>query len=203
MLSTISFVAFIITIGLLVYELVLYIRSKDSTSLPNIPEFDQDLKIADPQNATPVKLSNINLPRNPQLILIIILIIMAILFGIGSLWSNKKPSVNSSEVSKQVNVTKLEGIEIYSSEGVLLNTDDQSKLKSGDVIMIGIKTSSDGSIDKARIRINVSSWNVTHETSRFDKEKSIYFVEYEIPVDTQKLIVEAQLHSKKDGWMGD
>ncbi|MEI6532290.1 MAG: hypothetical protein WCO06_00465 [Candidatus Roizmanbacteria bacterium] len=202
MLTTVSFVAFIITVALLVYELILYIRANRSSSVPNIPEFDQELNGGDSLNATPIQVVEKKPLVNPQLILIGILIVMALLFGAGALWSSRSKAESINE-EKQSNIVKLEGIEVYSSEGVLLKPEEELKLKSGDVIIIGIKTLADASIDKARIRINESVWNVSHETSHFDKEKSIFFVEYDIPVDSKKIEIEAQLHSKKDGWLGE
>ncbi|PIS16075.1 hypothetical protein COT62_00345, partial [Candidatus Roizmanbacteria bacterium CG09_land_8_20_14_0_10_41_9] len=78
-----------------------------------------------------------------------------------------------------------------------------SKLKGGDRILIGIETIKNVDVDRARIRVNETEWKLNHITLNFDSQKSIYYKEYSISSGAASLKIEAQLHSLKDGWLGD
>lgn len=95
------------------------------------------------------------------------------------------------------------GIKIYDKNWAEINENNSFKLKEGDKIFIGLMTIDGADIDKARIRVNRSVWLPSDETTRFLPDKKIFYIEYIISSESSELKIEAQLHSKTQGWLGN
>jgi hypothetical protein len=96
-----------------------------------------------------------------------------------------------------------EGILIFDENFNLLKDEDLNKLEPQKKIIIGIKTLEGAEIDKARIRINRNIWRLEDETKKFENKNKVFYIEYEPASEESRLKIEAQLHSIKDGWLGE
>lgn len=89
---------------------------------------------------------------------------------------------------------------------VRLDTNQLSTLQSGDTIYISTLGSvTNGTIDRARIRVNSSTWTVANETSTI-KPKAVttdpdeYYIVYTIPPLTSSFTFGAEIHEVADRW---
>jgi len=73
----------------------------------------------------------------------------------------------------------------------------------GKKVYVGIENINDPNIDMARIKINQGEWDKDSITTNFNQEKNIFFREYFLSTNEAFLKIEAQLHSKIDGWLGN
>jgi len=212
-INKISFIAFIITLSFLIYEIILFKRdSRRHLNKINLPQFNDNLneKITNTQSK---KIFNeekkrINKPNN---IVIIILIIISFLFGlltiIGFIKSEKNIPTASNSLSNyptQVEFVNSKGIRIFDKDFKPIPESDLNKtIKNGETIFIGIETIPEVSIDRARIRVNKNNWDENDITVNFSKEFNVFYKEFDVASDSHYLKIEAQLHSSADGWLGE
>ena len=200
-LKSISFIAFLATAGFLGYEVYLLWKSRRIDKTPDIPQFT---------DATPLDLSGLNLPLNittvtqPKAtntyILIGVLAFMLIMFGIGSLLgpTTTAPAQKVAVVvPTAIPLPPKDVIKVYDQ-----NWSEAINLKAGAQVFVGVQNVGGAVIDKARIRINETSWTAEHETTNFKPEQGVFYRALMIPADISNLQIEAQLHSSKDGWLG-
>jgi len=75
-------------------------------------------------------------------------------------------------------------------------------IRSGEVIYIALENISGSDIDRARIRVNTDSWSISDETDLYNSQKKIFYRQYQVASNESVLKIEAQLHSRADGWLG-
>ena len=210
--NKISLLAFIITLGFLVYEFKLLNKEKRSISKPQIPNFnsanikpDQFQNTATQINTHPNKTNNSSVNKFMIILLIIMLIFFAIFTIISIIKKNKSPLINNPIDNDLTKVKTLvsQGIRIDNDKGEEIIQSQIDQYPIGTNIKIGLESIKEADIDKARIRINDVVWLPSHETKNYDNKHNLYYITYQIATIPAQLKIEAQLHSLKDGWLGD
>lgn len=211
-LNKISLFAFIITLGFLIYEFKLINKEKRTLNKPQIPKFN---------NTNPVNTTFLNLNTNKNdsskktinsssnKLIFILTFLMLLFFAIFSLYGffnkNKLTNINdfSNNNQNEDKILVSQGIRIYNDKEVEIVQSQIDQYPVGTNIKIGVESVKEADIDKARIRINEMMWLPNHETQEYDIKNNIYYVNYKIATIPAQLKIEAQLHSLKDGWLGD
>lgn len=209
--NKISLIAFLITLGYLFYEFYLFKKEQKKEKIPTIPQFKEglgpELKTATMMIAKEKEKSTPNKNNRVLIGLTFLLIFFAVVFLIGFFYkSSPKEQTKGLILPTQTVVEKVvdsSGIYIYDENFKLLEEKDLERLASGSTVIIGIKTIPQSDVDKARIRINKNYWEITDETNKFDTRNQIFYINYKIASNEQKLKIDAQLHSKSEGWLGD
>ncbi len=203
-INLISFVIFIFTASFFVYELRNFLKDykKGKIKLPGFSESQYQKKQI--TSATPLKVKKEKVKRaNLKLALVGIGgIIIVSGFSLLTLNSAQRSSAKG-ETKPVVKEVESKGIEIFDLNWKRLTPKEISSLKPGDKIYIGINNPDPLDIDKARIKVNEFIWKEKHETKNYNKEKNVFYIEYKIPSDEARLLIEAQLHSKTNGWLVD
>jgi hypothetical protein len=208
-INKIAVAAFFITFFLVGFEIYLLIKEKKTKEKPSIPEFKSNQRYGEIKAATVKKIKEEKaIYKKPNLKLMIVFIILMFLFGglflIGRLVkveNNKRPqNMISSSVTKTLTSA---GIKIYNEKWEEISDDKLSFLKKGDKILVAIKNIAGADINKARIRINSNKWQPEEEITNLNQELNIFYKEYQIATNETQLKIEAQLHSQKDGWLGE
>ena len=208
--NKISIIAFFITLGFIIYEIYLFRKETIREKRPNIPKFDEGISVSSIQSPTlvaktqemaPVKRAN----SVPFYVGVLFLVIFGLISLFGYLNSKRTaPNEFSPSPTSIITFVSSKGIRIFELETWKELTDAEiSKLKGGDKILIGIETIKNMDVDRARIRVNETEWKLNHITLNFDTKKNVYYNEYSISSGAASLKIEAQLHSQKDGWLGD
>lgn len=202
-LNKISLFAFIVTFCILVYEVFLLLKAKNKKSVPNIPAFNENKEIQRP-NYTELHLDDeaktIMKSNNS---LIIILIIFLVVFGLVTIVGAKSLVNNTKSKPIPVEIISSKGIIIYDKNWRELNDELLKKLKENDKIIIGIDKTKDSDINMARIKINRSNWVSTDVTLNYNENNNIFYTNYQIASNESALKIDAQLHSKAKGWLGN
>lgn len=202
--NKISLFAFIATFGFLIYEIRLLKKEKRKTL--NIPKFEDKSTSKVNNNFKTFQLkedkNNFMKANNTVLfILIFLLLFFAILTLLGFLnLSNKKDAQKTQPVF--VNTVYSKGIKIY-DEGFKIIKDNEIANYKNKKIIIGVETIADYDIDRARIKVNKTNWELNDITTNFDQNNKVFYIRYLIGDKDSKIKIEAQLHSAKDGWLGD
>lgn len=202
--NKLSLLAFIVVLGFLGYEIHAFKKESKKGSKPVIPRFtgDTPLKTA---NATFVKEENGTIERK-DIKIFIVLGVLLVVFGVLTLIGFTKVGTDTSASSARVSpvtYTASNGIQVFNEDFTVLTENEISTLTAGKRIIIGVETVREADIDRARIRVNRPTWNLTDVTTQFNKDLNVYYISYEIPQDATELTIEAQLHSAEDGWLGD
>ncbi len=204
--NKISIIAFIVTLGFLAWEWKKLNDEKKKAIKPTIPTFDPNEGPQPLESATPIALPDPLTTKKAQYhkIIIIALIIMVFVFGITSLVSLFGARKKDANGQAQVVVREVQsnGIRIYDIDWVELKG-TSAPVRPGDDIIIGVSTVKGLDLDKARIRINDTQWGPDTITSKYDVPHSVYYRMYKIGSGEAKLQIEAQLHSKTDGWLSE
>lgn len=213
-INKLAIFSFIFTLLLIVFEVRLFLQEKRKKKFPQLPSFNQNLKPVFEQEKINGNNTIINNNKNkyrithrlthrltPRQAIIIILIFVLISIVIIGFVTRQKDKINfQSKIL--IKPLSSQGIFIYNRDWKILKEEDLKNLKVGDIIYIGIKTiSQDKSIDKARIKINKNNWSKDDEVQDFNEKYQIFFKKYQITSDEAKLIIEAELHSKTEGWL--
>lgn len=204
-LNKISLIAFFITFVFLSYQI--YLLKKESFSRqdkPFVPDFKENQTTASSHFTKIIAGNEVKtaLKKQNRHGLIIIGVFLSIIFAIifiGGLFNlsfgNIRPS--KSEVPKPVvNLVASKGIKVYNQDWI------EVKKPSGQ-IFIGIATIPGVDIDMARIRVNENTWGSQSASLKFKSGEGVFYREYTIATGESSLKIEAQLHSKTDGWLGD
>lgn len=205
--NKISLIAFFITLSFLLYELYLFRKEGKRSSRPNIPQFNESL-VGGPVRTKVIKTEDTAKSRPSNKLGLLLALAGVIFFGIVSLFGliTIKKSAAQQTVSPTSGTTFLSstGIKVYDSSWQEVKTEvDLGRLKSGDKIFIGVETINGLDIDRARIRVNSSLWQVEDIVLQFNKDYKVFYREHLLPEGALSLKIEAQLHSAKDGWLGD
>jgi hypothetical protein len=209
-LNKISLVAFIITLIFLIYEFSLFnneIKKKKPLSIPDFKEDSVTTFVSSPD----YRPSNGNKGSLTRLSLIPLFIGVFLLFAFGIIYAfGLIPTNNTS--NKQVVTSPVPPINYLASKGIKIYTINWEEITTeqlelmggpGQRIIIAIDVLKNGDIDMARIRINENQWKMDQITTSFNKDKNSYYKEYTISTGEAQLKIEAQLHSKDEGWLGD
>lgn len=201
-----SLFAFVVTGLVLGYQI--YQLKKDAgkkNDHPEIPDFSEKHTIPSlnytklDTSPTPV----VKQAPNMNLFFLIgaTVVVMLILFVALALRNNS--SSNQTTDTPLIKFVASKGIKIYDEKWTELNDQAIAKLTEGGVVLVAIDKTTDPNIDRARIRINKSSWTEEDEKLEFDATKNMYYRNHTMATEAAFLKVEAQLHSKTDGWLGE
>ncbi len=214
-INKISLLAFFITLGFIIYEIVLIKKEKQRLKKISLPQFQEKVdkeiftKIA--VNLEKKKIRNYKTNN----IVLIVLILLMVIFGASSFVgfvnlekSTSRSFLNENKFSQPTPTPLIEfinskGIKIFNEDFQPIEELELTRLQPGDKIIIGIETIPEVDIDRARIRINKEKWDDEDITTQFSKEKSVFYIEYQIASNDSELKIEAQLHSPEDGWLGE
>lgn len=188
--NKIGLAAFFVTLGFLIYEIYLLNKTKKTPLRPDVPQFREGISTIP---ASKILLNVKPPPKNKNKLILLLLILLLIVFGVVSLVGISK--LKSVEISK--------GIRIFDRDFKPIRAEEIGKLSEGKSIIIGVETIKDSDIDQARIRVNSDVWRQENITQKFAKKFNVFFITYVIPTGVTKLKIEAQLHSFKNGWLGN
>ncbi len=208
-LNKISLLAFIITLVFLIYEFSLFNKEIKKKKTLTIPDFKENHTIA--FTSSPSYISNKdNKESLSRSNLIPLFIGVFLLFTFGIIYvtgltsednvGNKK---NILSPTPQINYLASKGIKIYNKNWQEITNEELKQIEPGQKIIIAIDVLKNIDIDNARIKVNESQWKLDHITTNFSKDKNSYYKEYTISTGEAELKIEAQLHSKDEGWLGD
>jgi hypothetical protein len=210
-LNKISLVALLIIIGFLSYQI--YLLKKETENKKKklvIPDFKASSGATPfPQSMQTVaqeeKKAYIKSSRTPIIIGVILFFIFGIIFIFSMFRSKSESQVSDQDlgVTPIVNFVASKGIKIYNQNWEEISDDLLRKIKSGQRILVGVETIKDTDIDMARIRVNKNMWNQDDITIDLNKKLNVFFKEHIVSTGESFLKVEAQLHSKTDGWLRD
>ncbi len=207
-LNKISLIAFLITFGFVGYQIYLLIKeSKKNKKAVTVPDFKATPLMNTKQKnsiITRKTLSYKHVSFIPIIIGMVLLIVFAIIFLIGILRSNAQTNQNHVVVPTPIiTYVASKGIKIYSQDWKELSDNDLSSLKPAESVYLGIETIPNTDIDSARIRVNNTAWSQNDITLNFNKQYGVYYRSYTIATGPASLRVDAELHSRSDGWLGD
>lgn len=204
--NKISIIAFFVTLAFIVYELYLFRKENIRKKKPTIPDFkgnniSQSTKLPD----TVVVKENISKIRKPTKIPIYAGLFLLVLFGLISILGLFRPSAPKTGVqtTESFQIVSSKGIKVFNPDWSEISDKEMVQLEQGKDIIIGIETIKGTDIDKARIRINKDQWGQGDIVTSFDYDRSLFFETYKIGSSESSLTIEAQLHSKRDGWLGE
>jgi hypothetical protein len=203
--NRISLFFFIITLGFLGYEFYLLKVQRKKSTKPSIPDFKENMNIN--ITAPTVYANKKGRPiKKTNSYVIIGLIILLIFFGLLALWdfsNTTKNKVATISPSLAMRLVSSGGIRVLDNNFVTLSDSDLNKVKKGDTIIIGIEKIKETDVDMARIKVNTLDWKKAEVTDRYDPKHNIYFITYTVATAEAVLNIQAQLHSKVDGWLGE
>lgn len=209
-LNKISLVAFLITLAFIAYQFYNFKKELSAKkNKPKVPAFNENASIPTHYTKVIVNDSLVASAKKPSNLSLIIGIIFIIIFGLLSVAGIVFKKIPGLPLETKVaptpiiNLIASKGIVIFNRDWLLLDDRQIATLSSGQNVYIGIETIGETDIDRARIRINEKEWKTNAITMTFNKEKNVYYREYNISTGTAALTIEAQLHSATDGWLGD
>ena len=206
-INKVSLLAFFIVLLFLIYELRLISKGGKKKILTVLPNFDPNVKIPLPDQTPVIEGKSKEAAKfNINKIFAGIFFIMLIFSGGITILSFKTATKNKEAESQPrvvIQTVSSKGIKIFNSQWEEIPESQYKLIKPTDKIIIGLETISGTDIDRARIKVNDSSWEIDQITARFDKKYQVYYREYKIASDEYKLRIEGKLHSKVDGWLGD
>jgi len=205
-INKVSLIAFFSTLGVLIYEVVLFKKETQQKAKPKIPNFQENInpQLNQAQTINQEKSTKITRPNN---LVLIISIILVVLFGIaayiGFSQTTKETTNSTLTPTPIINFITSKGIKVYNSEFQSISEDLLGNIQSGEEIIIGVETIPTADIDRARIRVNKQEWENGDITLNYSDKLKVYYIKYMVASDESKLKVEAQLHSSSEGWLGD
>lgn len=207
-INKISLIAFLGTLGFLGYEVYLFQKEKQKKAKPTIPKFEE--KASQDSGVKSVSLIKEEEKTfvKPNNMVFLILIIFLVVFGIFAFlgFVNAKKQANEQTTANSLNKVDFvvsKGIKIFSSDFQPLSESELNGLKEGNKLVIGVETIKEADIDMARIRINKQAWDQQDVTDHFDKRYNVFYKDYMVASGESNLKIEAELHSKQDGWLGE
>ncbi len=207
--NKISLVAFFITLGFIIYEIKLFKQEAIKETKPLIPDFKENQSSNLP-NATKVVVveENKEFFNKPSRLPLFIAVIFLLFFGAIFLLSVVRPQLQKNSSSNLaltpiITYTSSKGIKVFDNGWVELSEQELHQLKEGQDIIIGIDTLKDLDIDKARIRVNNTQWLSEDVTEDLNSLYNVYYKGYTVSTGESSLKIDAQLHSKTDGWLGE
>lgn len=209
-LNKLSLVALIIIVSFLIYQI--YLLKKETENKKKklvIPDFKESGATSFTQSTKVVvqeqKKSYTRSSMIPIIIGIVLFFIFGLIFILGLLQSKSQDKVEDQRFvsTPVVNFVASKGITLYNQNWKILSDSRLKKMQPGQHILVGIETVRDADIDMARIRLNKNKWDQGDITLDFNRKMNVFFKEFVISTGEAFLKVEAELHSKTDGWLGD
>jgi len=210
-INKIALFAFFAVLGFLIYEIKKMVDDKKKKENPVVPQFNDKIQVpptAAMKGALPIPLAPAkkNEKEGSPLPMIIIgttsLIGVAVLIYISYNTNLKKQKIAMTAVPIVREISSA-GLIVYDAKWVDIESKKNNKATPGEKLYIGIKTIVEADIDRARIKINASDWQISDITTLFNPGQKVYYREYIVATGTAQLTVDAQLHSASDGWLGD
>lgn len=211
-INKVTLVALFGTAVILIYEIKQLRKESKEKAKPNIPKFNQSAKI-NPELGKNVSAYAKDVKKNNSIshkVLIWVLVVMVLVFGaitlISGIDSGGILNTPVNDVGNQnivIQEVKSNGLKILNSNFKQLGSAELNSIRPGDSIILGVEGIADADIDTARIRINSDNWMQSDIITHYNKEKNLYYREYQVATGEQKLKIQAQLHSKTDGWLGE
>ncbi len=209
-INKISIIGFIITLAFLSYQVYLLVKEvKKQKKNVVIPDF-QEQKYTTLQKSVQKKseASGTKQYKKPTAIPMIGALLLLIVFGCIALINvirSKNNMVPESGPAPSPVIRKVvsAGIKVYNENWIQLSDSDLSSLKPGDNIKIAIESVQNAGIDMARIRVNSTEWSPQDITLQYDKTHNVYYKDYRVSTGEAYLRINAQLHSKGEGWIGN
>lgn len=208
----IAIIAFFVTTGGVGYEVYLLMKQKKQSTTPNVPDFNKT-KTYGELRANSLVMSNkpeddaiFKKPNSKVLIgLMVTMIFFGVISFIGLFVKNENSDQEFYKNNNQVvtNMIASDGIKIYSKDWTELNDLLLKKAKIGDLLYVGILSIPKTDIDGARIKINQENWDEKSKEVLYNEKKRLFYKKYIVASGESKLKIEAQLHSKKNGWLID
>lgn len=205
-INKISLLAFAATLGFLSYEIYLLRKEKNKSKKPVVPEFNVNAKV-NPDIKAPVIGQAKTVVKHSNFF-IILLIVLLVIFGAISAFgfmNLKSGSVNTAKntPTPQVELLTSSGVKLFKEDFSQLSDGEAANLQPSTTVIVGVATVPGSDIDWARIRINKLVWSPEDTTTSFDEKNEVYYVKHVIATGEARLKIEAQLHSKTDGWLGE
>ncbi len=200
--AVIAFFAILLLIGV---EIFMMFKGKKK-SLIKIPDFDP--KFGKAAKVATTTVASGSMPASKSMVrMLVISTLLLILFGLMAVFGHY--TLSNREVKNAIpQPVPLPQVELVESDGIIVFGQDWKKIQpqnisvtEGEMLYIGVATVKGTDIDKARIKINKPAWELTDETTQFNKQNSVYYVSYTIATSESSLKIDAQLHSKMDGWL--
>lgn len=210
-INIVAIIIFFLTGFSLAYELYLFFKQEKSKKAPKIPALEGMPSPRFQKKLTVVSAhEEKSLFKKPNYIAISILIAILAVFG-GFFVFQSLSRTNLTQTTNVLIHSSPQPTQTIASEGIVFYSPDWKKQdkshlrfsKAGDKIIIGLKNLPQSDIEKARIRVNSSAWSDAHETTSFNAQFDVFYQEYTIASDDARLTIEAQLYSKRDGWLGE
>jgi len=206
-INKLSLLAFLLTLGVLAYEIILFKKEAQRKSKPKVPNFQEGAAVQVKQSQTLVSDKAVKITR-PNNIIFVTSIILVIVFGVAALigftdFGKKISKSPDSAPTSLVDFVYSKGIKIFDGNFEIMPDDRLASLKPGTEIIVGVETVPGTDVDRARIRLNKDSWDIKDITTAYSEKFKVYYIKYTVASGEAKLKVEAQLHSAADGWLGD
>jgi len=204
--NKISLIFFFITFGFLVYVIYLFSKENKKKDTPKLPDFKEGSYNASQISQLSGKSNELKMMKKPSQLPIIISAVVIFLILTQAVFNYLKLQKSQTRIKKIVDQTVIntvvsKGIIIYDNNWVAVSDRYLSNLR-GQSIYISIEAPKQADIDMARIKINEKKWTENSVVFNYKKERNVFFREYKIASNESILTIEAQLHSKKDGWLG-
>lgn len=204
--NRISIFFFGLTLAFLFYETYLLWSSTRRGKAPSIPDFSDNVALPNVQTHVIKNKQEKKIQRqNP--VLFLILIALLLVFGFfGSFEFIRLMHISQPATTEHRNIVTTassKGIKVYDSQFKELSNSQIAQLKEGGTVFIGIEKIAGSDVDMARFRINSSDWKSGIVTNTYSTNQNVYYITYTIATGSGELNIEAQLHSQKDGWIGN
>jgi len=209
-LNKITIISFFITFLLLIYQVYVLKKEikkrKKNIDIPNFKD-NNSVKLIKNFNFSEKKENKINFYRDFFLNRFFIILILSLIFlsiFISNLIKDQSQSVSffNNNNSKEEKIVISPKIKIYNKNWEEIKEEEIKNINYGEDLFIGIEKINDPNIDMARIKINQGEWDSQSITTNFNKEKNVFYRHYKLSTNDAFLKIEAQLHSKIDGWLG-
>ncbi|KXK08622.1 MAG: hypothetical protein UZ21_OP11001000613 [Microgenomates bacterium OLB22] len=212
-LNKVALFAFLVTFGLIIYELFHILKKKNSTETKQVevPDFHPEEHEAN-QTFTPLHIENkkevIAAPPNRAALFLVVggllLIGGVFIYALYGGWGKpvtRKSATTSPTVIRQASSA---GIVLYDTSWQPLKDQQILALQPNDFIFIGLKSLSGVDISKARIRVNKKNWDLFDETAMYNAQENVYYREFFISSESASLHIEGELFDSKSGsWLGE
>lgn len=209
-LNKVSLVALIIIIGFLSYQIYLLKKeTENKKKKPVIPDFKERGIASITQSTKILVQEQKKLYTKSSMIPIIIGVVLFFIFGLifilGLLQSKSKDSLENQRLAPTpvINFIASKGITIYNQNWQTLSDTMLKSAQPGQHILVGIGMVKGSDVDMARIRLNKNKWDKEDITFDFNQKTNVFFKEFVISTGEAFLKLEAELHSKADGWLGN
>jgi len=202
-INKLSLLAFLIVLLFMVYELYLIGKEKQKKQKPTIPQFNPNLKVegAAAENLHKGDQDETHASSNRNQLVFIVLFIILIFLGVITFSGIFQSSSEEAKSAVVVNEINSKGVKLFDKDWQ--EVDSRKSLQPGENVFIGVETIDNVGIDRARIRVNDNQWRLEDITTQFNNQKKIWYKEYKVATGEEKLKIDAQLHSRQDGWLGD